>query len=194
MKKYFFIGLALFTFLLFTGLSNPQDNTVHVQTKDTALPNWQWSSGEVEMEKTAAKQCFIISFNPQIYHSRDSVRIIFSSYKVALTNVNGASFKTWSGRVDFDYFINTNWIPIVADTNDRINRPFSGKNNVTEDSLVNYTILTTVPLSRTLTLTTSAISVSMDNKLASLILTGGKTGVTLTTSIRGIEVQKIVRE
>jgi hypothetical protein len=194
MKKYFLVCLAIVTILILASLAPQSENTVQVISKDTKLPDWQWTSGEVEMEKTAAKQCFAISFTPQIYHPRDSVRIIFTSYKVALTNVNGASFKTWTGRVNFDYFINTNWIPIVADTNDLINRPFSGKNNVTEDSLVKYTILTTVPISRTLTFTTSVISISMDNKLASPILSSGKLGVTLTTSIRGIEVQKIVRE
>ncbi len=193
MKKYLFIGITIISVCILNAFAPQNDNAVQITTKDISLPNWQWSSGEVEMEKTAAKQCFSLNFTPQIYHPRDSIRITFSSYKITLSNVNGADFKTWSGRVDFDYFINRNWIPIVADTNDRINRPFSGKNNVTGDSLVNYTILTTVPLSRTLTLTTSVISIAMDNKLASPILSSGKLGVTLTTSIRGLEVQKIVR-
>jgi hypothetical protein len=194
MKNLLFIALALFTILVFGNLTNPDNNKVVVQNKDTKLPDWQWTSGEVEMHKTAAKQCFTIAFSPAIYHPRDSVRIIISSYKVSLTNLNrGTTFGQWKGVVNLDYFINNNWIPLVNDTNDRINQPFSGKNNITEDSLKNYTVLFTVPLSRTLTITTSAISFEMDNTVGSPILSSGKSGPTLTTSIRGIEVQKIIR-
>ncbi len=194
MKKILFIGLALFSILLFGALSKPEDNKVLVQTKDTKLPDWQWSSGEVEIAKTAAKECFIISFDPKIYRQRDSVKIIFNSYKVSLSNVDkDTKIGQWSGRVSLVYFINNNWIPIVNDTNDRINQPFTGKNNVMEDGLKNYTLLLTVPLSHTLTITTSALSFEKDNHMGSLILQNGKEGITLTTSIKGIEVEKIVR-
>jgi hypothetical protein len=58
------------------------------------------------------------------------------------------------------------------------------------DSLHHYIIGTTVPLSRTLTLTTSAISFEMDNTSGSPILGNGKMGITLTTTIRGIEIRE----
>ncbi|HTA27371.1 MAG TPA: hypothetical protein VK809_06270 [Bacteroidia bacterium] len=194
MKKILSAGVALFTFLVFTALSKPEDNKVLVQTKDTKLPDWQWTSGEVEITKTAAKECFIISFDPKIYRPRDSVKIIFNSYKVSLTNLEkDTKIGQWSGRVSLVYFINNNWIPIVSDTNDRINQPFTGKNNVMEDNLKNYTLLLTVPLSHTLTITTSVLSFEKDNHMGSLILQNGKTGITLTASIKGIEVEKIVR-
>ena len=148
----------------------------------------------MEITKTAAKECFIISFDPKIYRPRDSVKIIFSSYKVSLSNVDkGTKIGQWSGRVNLVYFINNNWIPIVSDTNDRINQPFTGKNNMMEDEIKNYTLLLTVPLSRTLTITTSVLSFEKDNHMGSLILQSGKEGITLTTSIKGIEVEKIVR-
>ena len=194
MKKILFTGVALFSILLFGALSKPEDNKVLVQTKDTKLPDWQWSSGEVEIAKTAAKECFIISFDPKIYRPRDSVKIIFSSYKVSLSHIDkDTKIGQWSGRVNLVYFINNNWIPIVSDTNDRINQPFTGKNNVMEDGLKNYAILLTVPLSHTLTITASVISFEKDNHMSSLILQSGKTGITLTTSIKGIEVEKIIR-
>ncbi|HTB31942.1 MAG TPA: hypothetical protein VK808_07945 [Bacteroidia bacterium] len=194
MKKLIFTCAALFAILLFGSLSKPDNNVVQVDTKDTKLSDWQWTSGEVEMKTTAAKQCFTILFNPAVYRPRDSVKIIFTSYKVALTNLDkGTTFGQWKGVVSLVYFINNNWIPIVTDTNDRINQPFSNRNNITTDSLKKYTLLLTVPLSRKYTITTSAISFEMDNKLGSPILSGGKLGVTLTTSIHGIEVEKIVR-
>jgi hypothetical protein len=195
MNKILFTALLLFTVLLFGAMPKPEDdNIVQVQTKDTKLPDWQWTSGEVEMKTTAAKQCFTILFNPTIYRPRDSIRVTFTSYKVALTNLNkGTNFGQWMGKVSLVYFINNNWIPLVSDTNDRINQPFSNKNNVAVDSLKKYTLLLTVPLSRKYTITTSALSLEMDNKVGSPILSGGKLGVTLTTSIRGIEVEKIVR-
>lgn len=196
MKKIIFTSLALFAVLLFGALSKPDDNNkVLVQTKDTQLPDWEWSSGEVEITKTAAKECFTISFNPQIYRARDSVKITFTSYKVALANLDKETkFGQWSGKVSLVYFINNNWIPLVSDTNDRINQPFSGKDNVTEDVLKKYSMRIAVPLSRNLIITTSVLSFEMDNHVGSLILTGGKTGIMLTTSISGIEVEKIVRE
>ncbi len=190
MKKIFFCCLALCTILFFGGLSNQEGNKVLIQEKDSRLPGWQWTSGEVEMGKTGAKQCFIVAFNPAIFHARDSIIITFSSYKVAITNLeNGRTFGQWKGKVSLVYFINNNWIPLVDDTNDRINVPFSGKNNVAEDSLVNYDLRLTVPLSRTLTLTTSAISYEIDND-SSLPRLGAK-GITLTTTISGMEVRKI---
>ncbi len=194
MKKILFIGLALFSVLLFGALSKPEDNKILVQTKDAKLADWEWTSGEVDITKTAAKECFTISFDPKIYRPRDSVRIIFSSYKVSLGNVDkGTKIGQWSGKVSLVYFINNNWIPLVSDTNDRINQPFTGKNNVLEDGLKNYTLLLTVPLSHTLTITASVLSFEKDNHMGSLILQNGKTGITLTTSIKGIEVGKILR-
>lgn len=191
MKKIIYTCFVFSTILVFGGMSLPNDNAISVENKDTKLPGWQWTSGEVEVHKTAAKQCFTISFSPKIYRPRDSVKITFSCYKVTMTNLDkGKTFGQWQGKVGLVRFINNNWIPFVEDTLDRINLPFSGKNNVIADSLTNYTIHTTVPLSRTLTLTTSAISVEIDNTSASPILSNGKTGITLTTSIRGIEVKK----
>jgi hypothetical protein len=191
MKKVSFIGFALFTFLVFGNMTSPNDNGVIVDSKDTKLPDWQWTSGQVEMKTTAAKQCFTITFSPKIYRPRDSVRIIFNCYKVTLTNLDkGKTFRQWQAKVGLVRFINNNWIPFVDDTLDRINLPFSGKNNVIADSLKNYTIYATVPLSRVLTLTTSALSFEMDNASGSPILSNGKMGVTLTTTIRGIEVKK----
>jgi hypothetical protein len=191
MKKILFTGFALFIVLFFGDLSLPNDNGVIAENKDTKLPDWQWTSGQVEIETTAAKQSFTITFSPKIYRPRDSVYIIFNSYKVVISNLNkGTTFGQWQGKVRLVRFINNNWIPLVADTSERINMPFSGKNNVTVDSLHNYIIGTTVPLSRTLTLTTSAISFEMDNASGSPILANGKMGVTLTTTISGIEVRE----
>jgi hypothetical protein len=191
MKNIFLICCLLFTFLVFSNLTLPNENGVVAENKDTQLPNWQWTSGQVEIETTAAKQSFTITFSPKIYRPRDSVYIIFNSYKVAITNLNkGTTFEQWQGKVSLVRFINNNWVPLVSDTSDRINRPFSGRNNVSTDSLHNYMIGTTVPLSRTLTLTTSAISFEMDNASGSPILGNGKIGVTLTTSIKGIEIRE----
>lgn len=146
----------------------------------------------MEIKKTASKQFFTIEFNPAIYRPRDSVKITFGSYKVALTNLpQGTTYKQWLAKVGLVYFINNNWILLVADTNDRINRAFSGKNNTPADSLKNYSIYLTVPLSRKYTISTTALYFELNNKAGSPLLSGGKVGITLTTSIKGIEVKKL---
>lgn len=191
MKKIGLACFALLALLVFGDLALPNDNGITIETKDTKLPGWQWTSGQVEVETTAAKQCFTITFSPKIYRPRDSVYIIFNSYKVSLTNIDkGTTFGQWRAKVNLVRFINNNWVPLVADTNERINLAFSGKINSRVDSLHNYVLGTTVPLSRTLTITTSAVSFEMDNTFGSPILGNGKTGVTLTTSISGIEVRE----
>ena len=191
MKKILWFGFAFCTILVFGELSTSKDSNVAVENKDTKLPDWQWNSGQVEIQTTAAKQSFTITFNPKIYRPRDSVRILLNSYKVTLTNIDkGKTFGQWRAKVSLVRFINNNWIPLVSDTNERINTAFSGKKNSIADSLHNYTIYTTVPLSRTLTLTTSALSLEMDNASNSPLLGNGKAGITLTTSIKGIEVKK----
>ncbi len=194
MKNILFIGLASFAMFLFCGPSDPKENNVAVQSKDTKLPDWQWTSGEVEMKKTASKQSFTITFAPQFYHPRDSVKITFTSYQISLTNLdNAAAFSNWSGRVNLVYYINRNWVPIVADTNDVINQPFTGTKAKLNNELKKYTVLFTVPLSRILTITTSAVLLQLDNAEVSPLLSNGKSVPTLTTSISGIEVQKIER-
>ena len=191
MKQLIPGGLSLLAIVLFGAMPGSNDNNkVLVQSKDTSLPDWQWTSGEVAMGKIAAKECFIISFDPKIYHSRDSIKITFGSYNVAITHLEKRKIVgQWSGRVELDYFINNTWTPLINDTNDRLNQPFSGKNNVTEESLKNYTIRLTVPINRTLTLTTSSKSFEIDNDNSLPEL--GNTGPTLTTSIHGIEITKL---
>lgn len=192
MKKIFFTGFAIITILVFGDLSSKNNNVIRVENKDTNLPGWQWTSGEVEIHKTAAKQPFTIQFNPKIYRWGDSIKIIFTMYKVAVSHLSKKTFGQWKAKVGLDYYINANWIPLVADTNDRINRPFSGKNNITEDSITNDSVFFTVPLNRTLTISTSAISFEMDNVSSSPLLSLGKMGgATITTSITGIEIKKL---
>jgi hypothetical protein len=192
MKRILFSSFILGTVLVFGSLSPKNDDGVAVESKDTKLPDWQWTSGEVPIKKTAAKQCFTIAFSPKIYHPRDSVKITFTSYKVSITGLNkGTTFKRWTGNVSLVYYININWIPLVVDTNDRINQLFTGKNNNPADSLINYSVWTRVPLSRTLTITTSALSFEMDEAdgHGHPISTNG--APTFTTSIKGIEVKKL---
>ena len=192
MRKVFFISFAVSSFLIFANLYSPNENGVAVESKDTKLPNWQWTSGQVEMKKNAAKQCFTIAFSSKIYHPRDSVKITFTSYKVSITGLNKeTTFGRWVGRAKLVYYLNINWLPLVADTNDRINQPFSGKNNVASDSLINYSILTTVPLSRNLTLTSAAITFEMDMADGHGHPISANGAPTFTTSIRGIEIKKI---
>jgi hypothetical protein len=190
MKKIYSTSFALLIILVFSSLSNPNENKVLVQAKDTKLPYWQWSSGEVRMKKIASRQSFSIVFNPAIFYPRDSIKITFTTFKVTIANPQkGKTFGQWNGVISLVYFINNNWIPIVEDTNDRINLPFSNKNNVAIDSIKNYSLLLTVPLTRNLTITTSAISYEMDND-SSLPISGAG-GATLTATIRGIEIRKL---
>jgi hypothetical protein len=195
MKKYLFASLLLIPLLGFMGFANEPGNKVMVDSKDTKLPDWQWTSGQLEKGKVASKELFTILFDPKIYRPRDSIRITFTSYKVAITNLNpGTTFSKWTGKMNLIYYMNNTWLPIVVDTNDRINQFFSGVNNHAEDSLVNYTVLFAVPINRSLTITTSAVTWRFkDVYNANTIIENKKMGVTLTTSIRGIEVQKIER-
>jgi hypothetical protein len=190
MKKLLYFGFSISTLLFFSSLSNPTENKLLIQSKDIKLPDWQWSSGQVEMKKIASKQSFSLIFDPAIYHPRDSIKITISSFKVAITNLgNKKSFGQWQGVISLDYFINNNWIPLVEDSIDRLNMPFSNKNNVPEDSIKDYSLYFTVPLTRTLTITASAISYEVDND--SSLPISGKGGPALITSIRGIEIKKL---
>lgn len=194
MKKIFFIGFVSLAVLAFADLYSPKDNIITVENKDTVLPVWKWTSGPVELKKTAAKQSFTIVFSPKVFRPRDSVKITFTSYKVTAGNLNksAAASGQWKGYIDFVYYINANWVPIVADTNDRINQPFYGKNNVMVDSLHNYSILTTVPLSRTYTFSATAMFFLLNNVFAlPKQLIDPAIGPTLSVSISGIEVKKL---
>ena len=195
MKKYLFAVSIIIPVILLMGFANEPVNKVMVDSKDTKQPDWQWTSGQLEKGKIASKELFTILFDPKIYRPRDSIRITFTSYKVAITNLNpGTTFSKWTGKMSLMYYMNNTWLPMVADTNARINQFFSGVNNHAEDSLVNYTVLFTVPINRSLTVTTSAVTWWFkDVYNANTITENKKMGVTLTASIRGIEVQKIER-
>lgn len=100
MKRVFFIGFAIVMASLFCNLSINNDKGVVVQSKDVILPNWQWTSGNLNFKNTQVKPCFSIVFSPSIYQPGDSVEIIFKSYKVTLTNLTkGATFDKWKGKV-----------------------------------------------------------------------------------------------
>jgi hypothetical protein len=193
MKRIPFLCFAVLTIVAFADLYSPTENTISVETKNLKLPDWQWTSGPVEMKKTAAKQCFVITFNPKVYRPRDSVKITFSTYKVTMGNLNKTvNLDQCKGRINFVYYINANWIPLVVDTNDRINQPFYGKKNIGSDSIKNYSILTTVPLSRTYTLSASAVSFLINNVFAlPKQLDDPAIGPTLAVSIKGIEIKKL---
>ena len=188
-KIYVLIAMA------FISANNPgSNNTIPVQNKDTKLADWEWSSGDVELHKTASKQSFSIQFSPAVYHARDSVKIILMSYKVTMNNLTqGVDYDSWSGVVNLDYYLNSTWSPLVSDTDARINRPFTGKKGNNSVELKNYVIRTTVPLSHTLTLTTSSISFAMNNSNGNPIFRSEKIAVTFNTEIKGIEIEKIER-
>ncbi len=192
MKRIIFKGLAAVAILLFCNMYAPDNTKVYVSDNDTKLPSWQWNSGEVDMHNTASGQSFSIGFNPSIYHAGDSVEITFASYKVSITGLNsGTTFKKWTGQTSLVYFDHKKWVPLILDMNKRINLPFSGENNTASDSLINYSIRVVIPASKAFIITSTALTFEMDeaNGNGKPISTHG--APTFTTSIKGIEVEKI---
>jgi len=191
MKKIFLTGVAVVAVLLFSDMYAPNENKVEVQTSDTKLPDWQWSSGEVAMHKTATEQSFSLVFNPSIYHAGDSAKVTFTSYKVSITGLNpGTTYKKWTGKTSLDYNAYNEWIPLAIDRKHPLNRLFSGVNNVASDSVTNISVWAPIPANHILVITASALSFEMDTAEGhgAPISTNG--APTFTTSIRGIEVEK----
>ena len=194
--KFILIGLSLF---LLSGASLPPDNNfTYITSADNKLPNWQWTSGEVSVGNKAMKEIFTLAFDKSIYQPNDSVKIIFNSYKVAIANLNkGTTFDEWWATVHIVYSLNNNWPPLVKDTNARINKFFIGKRNKLIDSLTNYVIRTTVPLNRILVLTVRLNgwgNSGFDNITqgpGTPIFVNGNEFPAFTTSIKGLEVEKI---
>jgi len=192
MKRIFFTSFALIGILLFCNLYTPNDNGVAVLSKDTKIPDWQWTSGNLNFKNTQVKPCFSIVFIPSIYQPGDSVEIIFKSYKVTLTNLTkGTTFDGWKGKVILVHYLDKKWPSLVNDTIRRMEFPFSGKKNHTSDSLTNYTLKLAVPASRAFTIAGSLRGIAMNNADGDDQPAFAEGGQMLSLSIKGIEIKKI---
>lgn len=188
--KFILTGLSLF---LISGAFFPAGNNTVTINGSGKMPNWVWTSGEVKQGNYAAKECVTIVFYGG-YHPNDKVRITFNSFKVALTNLTkGTTFHKWSAKTNLVYYMGKTWLPLVKDTNDRINQPFTGRNNNTVDSLTDYSFKTTVPPNKVLIITVEPSGAQFDTIQGpnAPIFAGGKGYPTFTTSIKGLEVEKI---
>jgi len=199
MKKNVLLAVcSLVTVFLFTDCFVPMDCSVYVNSKRINLPNWHWTSGEATKDSNAFKHAFKISFNQLVYKSGDSIKITFNSYKVSLTGITKATtFDSWTSKNILGYwtiyktdglFI---WERMVKDTNARINQPFTGINSNRSDSLVNYQIRRVVPPGLTMTVNVEPGTCIMNNinGHGKPMFTHG--GQTLTTTIKGIMVEKL---
>jgi len=198
MKKNLPFAAALLTSLLFAACSTTVNSDVNVYNKGINLPDWQWTSGEVRRDSIAVKQAFTISFNNSIYHPGDSVKITFNSYNVTLSGITDATtFTKWTSRnmllcsTKHEIRDVWTWQFLVKDTNARINKPFTGMNNNRSDELTNYQIRSVVPATLSMALTVSPGSCTMYdiNGHDKPIFTKGYQ--TLTTTIKGIMVEKL---
>ncbi|HXB11033.1 MAG TPA: hypothetical protein VNZ45_03525 [Bacteroidia bacterium] len=193
MKKNLFLATCVsLTFLLSVACLIPNDTLVSAYDRDTKLPDWQWTSGEVKAKTTASKQPFTIFFGSSIYQPGDSVSIIFYSYKVSFTGITPeTTFKRWQADNRLVYSFNNVWVPLVMKSNSRINGPFAGALNNRTDSLLNYEVRTVVPGQRKLILSVTPGNVTMNfiDGHGKPMFTNGF--ATLTTSIKGIEVKKL---
>lgn len=197
MKRIKFVLSGIFIFLLSSAFFSTDNNTVNISSANTKLPNWQWTSGEVVKDDYATKESVSIIFDGSIYKPKDSVKITFNSFKVTLTNLTkGTTFSKWSDNISLVYDMDKHWLPLVKNPNDRMNKPFSGVNNNPVDSLRDYTFKTIVPSNRILIITVGVGAWEFDNIMGpgAPMFAGGKGYPTFTTSIQGIEVEKITAQ
>ena len=199
MKKNLLLAICcLLTAFLFIDCFVTIDSSVYVNAKGDTLPNWHWTSGEVRKDSVAYKQAFTISFNQSIYKSGDSIKITFNSYKVSLTGITDATtFDRWTSKNTLGYWTSYKeqnlfiFQRLDKDTNARINKPFTGINNNCTDSLTNYQIRTVVPPGLTMTVSVSPGACTMNNINGHGKPMFTKGYQTLTTSIKGIQVEKL---
>lgn len=192
------VKLPLFAFGLFllsSAFFPADNNTINIANADSKMPDWQWTTGEVEGGNYATSQPITIVFDEKHYHPNDSIRITFNSFKVKLTNLTkGTTFSKWSDNISLVYNVDKKWLPVVKNPSDRMNKPFSGVNNNPVDSLTDYSFKTTVPVNRILIITVRVVGDCYFEDIAgpgAPMFAGGKGYPTFTMSIQGIGVKKI---
>jgi hypothetical protein len=190
MKKVYFALLTLTGILALNSFIAPDKRNMASGTID--MPDFQWTSGEVKFHDVADKSAFSLNLTRPEFKAGDKVKITFNLFKVTLRGfAYGTTFDKWSAKVSLVYNDNNKWIPMVSDTNEWINKPFTSSRNNASDSLTNYSFTTSIPKDGHFSITVSPLSFLFDNINGNgkPMFTNGYP--TMNTLIKGIKVQKL---
>lgn len=195
MKKISRFAIGLSAFVFFCAMTGGNGTTISVDKTDIKMPDWQWTSGPLKNNTIGKDVAFTLAFDPKVYNMGDDVKITFTYYSVTLGDVPaGTSFAGWRGNsivVNNQY---ANWNDLIHRQTDRMQQPHHGNSTTLMDTMMNCTIINSVSSTRKWILSINAQDVTLltaDNK--PIVLTDASGGPTLTTNIKGIEIEKVTK-
>lgn len=159
--------------------------------KSIDMPEWQWTSGELKIHDTAFNKAFDIKLNLNDCKEGDKVKVTFNSYKITLGGFTpGTTYNRWKVKVSLLRETNQTWAPLVADTNNSLNKYFTNVNTQPSDSLTNYSFSVPFPKDSLLHITVSPRGFVFDtiNGHGKPMFMHGD--LMVTTTIKGLKVEK----